>query len=244
MWLWGDAEERASAIETVVGAWEAGDAAGLRAAITRVDRAVVEGLDALGLPRGPVAEIQIAAFGRNWLGRKHPDCRLMLDGHVMRQAVRALGRPDEVFRTWIHESLHGRQPYVVDPGSEQRRVPGYEEGMVEGLARIVTREKAAIRIVESSYDYYVRAYEALGAVVGVDAEQFWRELWRYPTGEVRSAMFDVADRVWQRAAGHRLTAAQRRRLQGVADQMFGPSRASVRAPDAGDLRAAWRVVFR
>ena len=52
--VWGDPGERARALEAIARAWEQQDLSALRAAVQRVDDAVVLGLRAFGLPRGPI----------------------------------------------------------------------------------------------------------------------------------------------------------------------------------------------
>ena len=52
--LWGDAAEPRRAFDSIMAAWEVGSP-DLAAAIARVNEAVLQGLAALGLPRGPSA---------------------------------------------------------------------------------------------------------------------------------------------------------------------------------------------
>jgi hypothetical protein len=241
--LWGDPDERSRALTTIVVAWEQSDAAGLRAAVERVDRAVVDGLDALGLPRGPIRGVHVERAGRSWLGRKTRECDILLDADAVRAAIRARRRPDEVFRAWIHESLHGRQPYARLAG-ELRRTRGYEEGLAEGLARLATQEKAAMRILSSSYPYYVTAYRALATVSGFDVELLWRALWEYPLGEVQSAFIGVVDRLRWRAVGYATTDVQRLRLRGLADRVFDSGRSGDVEPSHAILERTWETVYR
>jgi hypothetical protein len=241
--LWGDAQARASALTAIVTAWEASDRTALRTAVARVDRAVAEGLAALRLPRGPIRAVRVEGAGRGWLGRKTRACDILLDGDGLASAIRARRRPDEVFRTWIHESLHGRLPYAL-PAVELRRTRGYEEGMVEGLARLATRDKAAMRTLDSSYPYYVTAYRALAAVSGVEVETLWRALWVHPMGEVRSAFVGAVDYLRSRATGRPLRQAQRLRLQGLADRMFDSVRSGAAEPSQSVVERTWGMVFR
>src|SRR5438128_2254734 len=68
---------------------------------------------------------------RPWGGRKLPDCRMVFNGEAMRQVVRIQREPDDFFRTWVHESLHARQPFAPGAAEQYLRYAGYEEGMVE-----------------------------------------------------------------------------------------------------------------
>ena len=115
--------------------------------------------------------------------------------------------------------------------------------MVEGLARLATREKAAMTTLHSSYAYYVTAYRGLAVVLGTDAERLWRALWAYPTGRVRGAFVGVVDGLRRRAVGQAMTAGQRSRLRGLADQMFDSRRSGAAGPDQGTLERAWRAAF-
>ena len=240
--MWGEAAERRRAFEAILTGWETGRPE-LRAAVGRVDEAIVAGLRALGLPRGVVREVRIESAGWGWVGRKHPDCSLVLDGEAIQDLIRLYDQPDTVFRTWVHESLHARQRHAVSPDTESRSVRGYEEGLVEGLARRITRDKAGMNPLEPSYDYYVQAYRCLARLLGDDVEQLWRELWRFPTGQVRLEFVGVVLGRLRRISGYAMTAIQRSRLQVVADRFFSTSRLWDQ-PDEGTMIQVWRSVFR
>jgi hypothetical protein len=75
-------------------------------------------------------------------------------------------------RTSAAERLRGSSP-ARGAASMWR---GFEEGMVEGLARSVTGTAAGITVADPSYVYYVEAYRALARVAGIDAERLWRAL--------------------------------------------------------------------
>lgn len=130
------------------------------------------------------------------------------------------------------------------PATELSRTRGFEEGMIEGLARLATGEWAAMQILEASYDYYVRAYEALARVLRIEVEQFWRALWIHPVGEVRLAFVGVVDVLRERAMGGGLSLSERSRLQGLADQIFSSGRSGLARPDEATLERTWEVVFR
>jgi hypothetical protein len=236
--VWGDAEERRRVLEAVVSAGKP-----TARTIERVDRAVVEGLEVIGLPRGPVREVRIEDARIGLAGRKEPDCSIALAGDGLRHVVRNRNRPDTAFRTWVHESLHARQPYAVGAWSEYRRFEGYEEGLAEGLARVICREKAGMNPIQVSYDYYVAAYRALALAFETSVERLWRELWQHATGAVRAAFVDVVDAAHRRQSGTALRATERSRLAGQADAIFGTDRLRNR-PDESVLVQTWRLAFR
>ena len=130
--LWGDGEARRQALVAVVDAWVAGTAE-LSRAINHVDAAVAEGLGVLGLPRGPVRQVRIDTMRPGLNGQKLRDCTIVLVGEYLRTFVQVRQQGDPVFRTWLHESLHARQPYAPGASAEYRAFRGYEEGLVEGL---------------------------------------------------------------------------------------------------------------
>ena len=213
------------------------------ATIARLDWAIVDGLRALELPRGPTREVRVEDSGRGWIGRKDLGCDLIFDGAALKRVVRDLGRPDDAFRTWVHESLHARQPFAAESDLEQRRFRGFEEGLVEALARLGTRDKAGMTITAVSYQYYVESYRALGEVLSIDLEGFLRRLWQFPTGRVRAAFVGIVDGEQRARRGVALSTLQHTRLQTVADILFGSDRIN-RQPDEGVLRALWQGVFR
>jgi hypothetical protein len=240
--VWADATMRQASLIAILRAWELGSPA-LGALVPRLDAAVVAGLVAVGLPRGPVAAVQVVDADSRWLGQKTPECVLQLAGDGLHQLVRQYGEPDRFFRTWVHESLHARQPYAPRAAIEQRQTRGYEEGMVEGLARLVLVGKARIPHAGGSYEYYVTAYTTLARILIVDVEILWRELWRHRTGEVREVFAETVDQLRFLAAGVRLSDSDRGRLLAVADTVFGSDRARAR-PEPSLLEALWRTVLR
>lgn len=179
--LWASPDERRSAFQAIV---EATDPAAKRDAIERVDRAVLEALEALGLPRGPIRGIEIWPEVTAWSGRKHFDCTMFLSEIRLVNAVR-FDEVDDFFSTWIHESLHARQEYREEI-QEYRGWPGYEEGLVAALThRILVA--GGIKDVRSSLSYYVVGYETLSTAVEVDVDALLTALWSHPTGDVRYA---------------------------------------------------------
>jgi hypothetical protein len=187
-------------------------------------------LQILGLPRGAVRRVRVEDAHSRWFGHKDPDCSLLLAGDGMRHMRRVRRRPDSTFRTWVHESLHARQPFSAHAIAEYRAFRGFEEGMVEGLTRHVTRDRAGMSLPDMSYDYYVQAYQTLAPELGIAVEQLWRELWQHPTGAVRSAFGGTVETVYRSTTGQAVTASQRARLRGVADQLFSAARSNDR-PD-------------
>ncbi len=167
--LWGDAGERRRALEAILQAWESGSP-DLRAAVERVDQAVAGGLAAVRLPRGPVRDIEIPQ-DVGWAGQKTPSSILRLSGRFLDQALRLDRRPEAIFKTWVHESLHARQSYAPDVATEYSLRRGYEEGMVEGLARVLTRDRAGIDPPGTSYNYYVAAYRSLAMAFEIQVFQ-------------------------------------------------------------------------
>jgi hypothetical protein len=199
-------------------------------------------LGTLGLPRGPVASVQIVTAQLFWTGRKHPDCRLLFDGPTIRHIVRVEGNDDDLLRTWTHESLHARLPYDTDAADEAARHRGFEEGLVEGLARTVVRDAAGLHPLERSYAYYVAAYETLASALGIDPMLLWRRLWRFPTGRVRAVFASEVENALSAAAKPPLAAGQRRRLAAVADRLFASSRRDY--PVSRDaMLAVWRTAI-
>jgi hypothetical protein len=211
--------------------------------VGRVDAAVSAGLQAAALPRGPVRAVRIEETARAWLGRKERDCTLLLAGDGLRWMVESQGQADRSFQTWVHESLHARQLHSVRAASEYRAHTGYEEGMVEGLARLVLSQMARMPLLGGEFEYYVQGYQALAVATGVDVERIWRALWQYPPGAVRAEFPDVVASLAAGRGQARWESPRRRRLQAMADQIFGSSRARAR-PDTGILRTMWEAALR
>jgi len=163
--IWIDARARHDAIAAILTASER-NSPDLRRHVARVDEAVSAALAALGLPRGLVVAVEIHEVIALWSGRKVPDCRLLFNGPALRHMLYQERNPDDILRSWVHESLHGRLPFHAEAATEARLHTGYEEGMVEGLARYVVRDMAGLRPLERSYRFYVAAFEALASLLG------------------------------------------------------------------------------
>lgn len=232
--LWGDATIRRRALDDVLRAWQYGRDDLLPTAVARVDAAVHEGLAALGLPRGRVERIEIRHRDPRRSGLKAPDCLLVLSGNYFLKMFDAFQRPDSIFRTWIHESLHARQQYADDFLAEYETYEGFEEGMIEGLARAIVREKAGMETLDLSYDFYVRAYRTLAALLDLEAESLWRRLWQWRTGEVRGHFVATVAEALLLKTGQPLGPAGRARLLEAADDLFRTGRGDDNLPD-------WRI---
>jgi hypothetical protein len=238
--LWDDAGERHHALEAIVLAWRL-DRSDLAALIHRVDQAVTLGLAACGLPRGPVIEVRIEAGWTPWRGRKTPGCELLLSAVHLQELIEEASS-DDVFRAWIHESLHARQPFALGSRAEYRDHRGYEEGLVEGLTRQVTSQLANITPRDQPFSYWVAVYAALAEIIGVRVNALWRSLWTYPAGDVRSHFVEVVERL-RFASGHAgLSGRQVALLQLRADSMFDSRRVDYTV-DERAISQAWKDVF-
>jgi hypothetical protein len=241
--IWMDAAERRGALERIAAALtESG--AGLDAAVRRVDDAVVIGLEALGYPRGRVRGVVIDDAGRlGPTGRKTVDCTLVIYGDRLRQILGDERGPDAVFKTWVHESIHARQPYAPGHHREYGQFPGYEEGLAEGLAGLIVREKAGMVPPGQSYRWYVAAYRGAATVFRIDVVALWGRLWERPLGEARAAFVDAVDLLRQQGGAAALTPPQRVNLQVMGDRVFSSARTND-PPNERAIMDLWRVVRR
>jgi hypothetical protein len=240
--LWGDPATRSDMIAEIIAleldpsrVWPGEQRA--KGAVAEVDEAVVAGLRALSLLRGPVREVRLESIGRGWLGRKEPECILRFDELVLR-ALPVQERADRVFKTWVHESIHARALPVVGAAAERRDLRGYEEGLAEGLARLIVHDKAGIPSLEAAYTYYVDAYRTLATALGIEVEWLWHELWTYAPGEVRGGFPEMLGRCLDPSS----SAAVRLRLMARADTVFQTGRLrDVPAPDI--LLRGWMEIL-
>lgn len=208
-------------MENIAGLWTMGDRAEALEAARAVDASVADGLRALGFSRGPVM-VQLAAQSRGEHGVKTHTCVLVISVNYLIGMLGSSGKPDSVFRTWVHESIHARIPFPMSfYEDEWRRWKGYEEGLAEGLARLVTRNWARMDPINLAYDGYVRAYRALARELGVDVGLLWTSLYRYRNGRVRSRLPTVVGRVRSDAGGRLLDPS---RVLSVADELFDSAR--------------------
>ncbi|MGH2354537.1 MAG: hypothetical protein ACRDI2_25505 [Chloroflexota bacterium] len=149
--LWADAAERAGALAAMLAAWDSTNDAALRQRVRRVDDAVRAGLAALDLPRDPAADVRLVSRGRTWIGRVEPDGTILIEVERVRYCL-GLGMVDRIFHAWVHESIHARRLASSGRSAESAAWAGYEEGMAEGLARIVTDTKAHLAVHDRSYE--------------------------------------------------------------------------------------------
>jgi hypothetical protein len=240
--LWGDANERHRAVAALVAAWDRGEPAGLAQAVDRIDGAVLAGLAAIGLGRQPASRIEVDSYGLRFRGRVTPGGSLQIDIERVRQQLAAGGSADRVFHTWVHESVHARAPSTAGRAQEYRHWPGYEEGLAEGLARLLTNECARMTVEDAAYDFFVRAYSTLAQVAGVEIERLLRAVWRCPPGSVRDHFSEtVAAAMIER--DRTLPLPQAVQLMRVADRVFG-ERHFGHGPDAAILERFWKSAFR
>lgn len=174
-------------------------------------------------------------------GRKDSDCTLVLSADFMEELLHEGRGPDTTFRTWVHESIHARRAFQPQYRSEYVLWRGYEEGLAEGLARLVLRDKAGLDPAESSNDYYVAAYRSLARVAVTNLEELWQSLWSETAlGEVRARFGNV---VAELCGTPGLTLPDAIRLGGIADQLFQSSRAGA-VPNPSVMMTLWRTAFR
>lgn len=238
--LWADASERGQALNALVDAWSRADAAGLRATAARIDAAVAAGLEALRLPRDPGVRVDVGSYNRRWIGHVGADGTMAIDVDRVRRHLAAGGGPERIFHTWVHEALHARQPAAPTRSVEYASWPGYEEGMVEGLARVATGSKAAMAVEAPSYEFYVLAYRSLAVAADIDAERLWRLLWLQRPGDVRKGFATAVDAL---RAPNSTSPASRAHLTTVADRVFAADRYRDR-PDAAVLARLWEAGLR
>lgn len=228
----------------VLTAWERQDEPALRRAVARIDATIVAVLRAVGLPRGPIDGITVDSFGRGWRGRKLPTCTLLLDALQIARCVRAYQAPDDVFRTWLHESIHARHPFAPSFREESRLAAGYEEGLAEGLARRILRAQPGMRLIEHSFGRYVAAYEALAASLSCPPDRLWRRLWTAPAGAVRHVFLNVVDDQWLATSGRPLSQRQRILIRGRAEVVFSTTQALTGEIEVQVLRDEWARALR
>ena len=211
-----------------------------------VDDAVTQGLAAFGFPRAPVRSLRLVIPRlQDELGTKYASCDLEIGLPAMRRELSPGGSPDGIVETWIHESVHGRH-FPWGPGIRaEGRFPGYEEGLAEGITRLVSRQVGFVPGLQG-YGRYVQTYEVLARVIGVTSEALYRGLYRLPNGSVMDGFVSTIDTVRGAAGAPTLLPAQRARLDGVAHRLF--ARAHFRDPSSARLhnsiRQAWRRALR
>ena len=182
--IWESLAERLRFIGEVLDAETDGDIPRMQQGLGQIDTAITEALDLLGLPRGPIDELA-PAWGKRYAGRKLPDCTLQINIDIMRRMSAFERGPDTTFRTWVHESIHGRQPYADGHRQEYDAWSGYEEGLAEALSRLVVRKHAGLDPIEPrDYHYFLPAYQTLSEAMKIEYEALIRALWTRPAGPV------------------------------------------------------------
>lgn len=240
--LWNDREERVLALKELLDAGLGADVVQRAAAVARVDDAVMEGLKALGMERGPVRSVDVE-FLWEARGEKHPNCDLRIDLNFLHDAL-AIDAPDAVWKTWAHESIHARQAFAVDYLDEFERFNGYEDGLAEVLARQVAA-RAGLTRIEESYDYFVQAYGVLARAAGVGLDDLARRAWMHPPGKLREALPQVVDSLRVQAGAKPLTQAKRQIMRDTADELFAREHALRLTSVFTAVRnfARWKAIF-
>ncbi len=223
-------------MENIAGLWTIGDLEGALGAASAVDATIAAGLRALGFERGPVT-VRLAAQSGAEHGAKTHTCDLIVAVRYLISMLRPGGKADSVFRTWVHESVHARAPFPASfYEDEWRQWKGYEEGLAEGLARLITRDKARMDPLSFAYDGYVRAYRSLARSLGVSVELLWTLLYAHRNGRVRAALPEVVRRIrFEQGTAE----PDPRRLLSTADRVFHSAEAesSVRS---SEIDEGWR----
>jgi hypothetical protein len=240
--IWEDPAHRRRIILEILDAEMAGDVVRLSQGLSEIDAAVTEALTLLGLPRGPVNG-PFAVRTSAYAGIKRPECTLEISITSARAIVDLERGSDSMLRTWVHESIHGRRAYADDHLAEYRAWKGYEEGLAEGLARIVTRGRAGLDPFQPTYQYHVAVYETLAEAADIEYETLLRTLWQQPIGRVRGALVDAVDAGRQARALPDLTEAQRAAIASVADSQFISTNEN-RVPSRQVIMRLWRRGFR
>lgn len=236
--FWADAKKRRRVLRNFGAALETRDERSIESVARRIDKAIVDGLEAMGLPRGRIRELQIVET-HGAAGVKAPNCDLRLSPSAILKRVR--DRPDTIFGLWTHESLHARLRFDDDCFTEYGPLPGFEEGMVQGLMIEVCRA-AGMDIRIGPYKHYVEAYRALAEELELDTEELWRELWKNPPGTVRANLPRTIDVLRSQQGKERLSREQRFALfglDGAADQLFDRRLWNLRVHPA-KIRETWR----
>ena len=216
----------------------------LAEAVSIVDRAIEIGLAHLGIPRGPInfpIRVEPRTVGRNAV--KLEECSLILSSSYLRLLPRLYSTLDPAFRTWLHESIHARQPYYADWRVEFESWEGYEEGLADGMANVLCSWADATIPETRDYVAYVQAYRGLAAILHLPEWALLRRLWYFPTGQVREGFPTVVDEQYRQLTGRGLTVDAVTRLRSTADTLFATGRTEVDRSDR-EVEGLWREVLR
>lgn len=208
-----------------------------RALIRRIDRSVEAGMAAVGLPRAPVRSVAVRSVNAN--GQKSPDCDLTIGRAWLARSV-ADDRPDSVWRTWVHESLHARAKFDMRHGIYAHS-PGFEEGPVEGFARLITRELAGMEPDTPAYGSYVAACVTLAGRLDVTPDRLYRHLLKNNFDDLeRNFVGAVASLMAEE--GRPIEDATLAKLRAVAAEVFSVFNHAAET-DFDRADAQWRRVF-
>lgn len=238
--FWTDREVRRSALRDLRDALRFGGADDVQSAADAIDGHIVAALESLGFPRGPARpSVERQGSVGNRAGVKRPNCLLLIEAHYVEQHADALGNPDSVVRTWVHESIHARLEFAASAmDHEWFAWKGYEEGLAEGLARLITRDIAGLSPETPVYTRYVMAYEALARVLGQTPEELWRALYPIPFGAVRDTLPEVVARLSIREHPPRPSL-----VRATADELFNSGDEGRSVPSL-ELEEQWREALR
>src|SRR5690606_35078975 len=195
--FWQNAAVRLHRIWELAQAFKSGDQAAIAAAVKAIDDQVVDALRREALPRGPVAKLRVAYEWEDpglekTYGYKAPSCDIGINREMVERIIAGNLAPEKLLHTWLHESIHARQPFSPFAMMEYNRAPGFEEGVTDGLARrLIRRLTGWVNPERHSYDNFVNAMEGLALALDEDPEQFLRRLWQNPTGRVADAVYEM-----------------------------------------------------
>jgi hypothetical protein len=209
-------------------------------AVAVVDHAIETGLAHLGIPRGPInlpVRVEPRAVGRNAI--KLEDCSLVLSSSYLRLLPRLYSSLEPAFRTWLHESIHARQPYDPVWRAEFEPWEGYEEGLADGMANVLCNWAGAIILETTDYVAYVQAYRTLAATLQMSMWALLRRPWHFPTGQVRAGLLTVVKEWYRQSMGGQLPQEATRRFEGVADSLFATGRTELELSDR-EVEERWR----
>lgn len=239
--LWEHAAARTDALQRVLAAIETGDAEKALQALARIDRAVVEALDLLGFSRGIRPTLLINPFGPPAFTAASGE--LHVGTEWIRRNLNVHRNPDTTFRSWVQESVHLRQPFAETWLSEYRRYSGYEEGLAEGVALLVTCSKAGLSPAPNrTYASYVRAGELLAGSLRFSPEALYRTLWRLAPGEIREGFPNALNTALRTRKRPLLTEIQVMRLRDAADELFSSCHSGEAASDAAIIELWQRAL--
>lgn len=235
--FWEDVATRRAALVDILSRWDAGDIFPL-AQLQRIDDVVVAVLKTSGFPRGPVSGLRLVESINGGKARKTKECVLEFSVADMRAFVDELNQPDDVVRSWIHESVHARQFFAPNADDEYHSFPGVEEGLVENVTMIVVRE-TGIRPLDLPRTRFTVAYQILAEIIGIPTERLVRELFKARTGEVSQMLPSVVALLIAETQNRDLGGRNQLRLIAAARQVFNADRVQWPLIDE-EVRDIWR----